>query len=196
MEIRDEKLFEQVLSDYREKIVQLQAQLAAQIVITRDERGQIVAVTRQDEEGRIVEVLAESESEQAEPVAWMMDDGTLINRTTHPERHTPLYTHPPKQGQAEPVAWAAVTENGKLFKAASTRESAQRKAEQQQEKFGDEWRPLRVVPLYTAPPRREWQGLTDGEAVKLWGMRSDGPDNHEIQSYASAVEQLLRGRNA
>ncbi len=51
-------------------------------------------------------------------------------------------------------------------------------------------------PLYTRPPRREWRGLSKDESLKLWGMRSDGPSNTEITSYARAIEDALKERNA
>lgn len=50
--------------------------------------------------------------------------------------------------------------------------------------------------LYTHPPRREWRGLSKDESLKLWGMRSDGPSNTEITSYARAIEAALKERNA
>ena len=38
--------------------------------------------------------------------------------------------------------------------------------------------------------------LTGDEILKLWGSRSDGPDNHEILSFARAIEAELRGAAA
>ncbi|MFM2007608.1 MAG: hypothetical protein RLZZ09_3263 [Pseudomonadota bacterium] len=52
------------------------------------------------------------------------------------------------------------------------------------------------TPLYTHPPRRAWRGLSKDESLKLWGMRSDGPSNTEITSYARAIEAALKERNA
>ena len=44
------------------------------------------------------------------------------------------------------------------------------------------------VKLYTAPqPPAPAVELTDEDLVTLWGSRSDGPDNHEIISYARAA---------
>jgi hypothetical protein len=45
------------------------------------------------------------------------------------------------------------------------------------------------------PPRREWRGLSKDESLKLWGMRSDGPSNTEITSFARAIEAALKERN-
>ena len=41
--------------------------------------------------------------EAAEPVAWMDDDGCLINETTHPENYIPLYAAP-----VAPAGWKLV----------------------------------------------------------------------------------------
>jgi hypothetical protein len=45
------------------------------------------------------------------------------------------------------------------------------------------------------PPRREWRGLSKDESLKLWGMRSDGPSNTEITSFARAIEAALKEKN-
>ena len=50
-------------------------------------------------------------------------------------------------------------------------------------------------PLYTAPTKREWVGLTDEERIALWGMRSDGPSNSEIRGFARAIEARLKEKN-
>jgi hypothetical protein len=52
-----------------------------------------------------------------------------------------------------------------------------------------------TVPLYTAPPKKEWVGLTDEERIALWGMRSDGPSNSEIRGFARAIEAKLKEKN-
>lgn len=44
------------------------------IVVTRSEDGQIVAVTRQDEEGRILSVIAESAQPAAQPLTPLTDE--------------------------------------------------------------------------------------------------------------------------
>ena len=54
--------------------------------------------------------------------------------------------------------------------------------------YGDHWK---SVPLYTAPPQREWQGLTDEEklvANQMWPvMDADG--------FIRAIEAKLKERN-
>lgn len=62
----------------------LEAALAAQqalgeIVVTHNQSGQIVAVTRQDEEGRILSVIAESAQQAAQPVAPSDTEWSIIH---------------------------------------------------------------------------------------------------------------------
>ncbi len=51
-------------------------------------------------------------------------------------------------------------------------------------------------PLYTAPPRREWQGLTDEEKSDLW-CESTGRDwvNEDTHVFADAIEAKLKEKN-
>ena len=46
------------------------------------------------------------------------------------------------------------------------------------------------IPLYTAPPQREWIGLTDDELADLWYKES-----LDWMEFARAVEQLLKEKN-
>ena len=80
-----------------------------------------------------------------------------------------------EQPEQEPVAWMRPNETLCVVREVAEAEGYQ--------------------PLYTHPPRREWKGLSKDEALKLWGMRSDGPSNTEITSFASAIEQALKERN-
>ena len=67
-----------------------------------------------------------------------------------------------------------------------------------------------LIPLYTAPPQREWQGLTDEEVLSVMESAKDFQGriamtwvNHENQTYvtdvgnriARAIEQTLREKN-
>jgi hypothetical protein len=49
-----------------------------------------------------------------------------------------------------------------------------------------------AVPLYTAPPRREWQGLSEQERHRLWRKLGEGEG---IDEYAEAIEQALKEKN-
>jgi hypothetical protein len=46
-----------------------------------------------------------------------------------------------------------------------------------------------VVPLYTAPPQREWQGLTDED---VWELAQKTPDFSET---VAAIEAKLKEKN-
>ena len=76
------------------------------------------------------------------------------------------------QPKPEPVAWCIV-ENGRVHGLVKTKPAVMN---------AERWQPL-----YTAPPQREWQGLTDdeiAEIAKIWlaGNR--------------AIEAKLREKNA
>ena len=52
------------------------------------------------------------------------------------------------------------------------------------------------VPLYTAPPQREWQGLTDEEILEEY-RQSYGDDGNLTDVYfARAIEAKLKEKNA
>jgi hypothetical protein len=69
--------------------------------------------------------------------------------------------------EQEPVAWMQDTTAG-LY------------VEPQQDRY-------HTVPLYTAPPRREWRGLTKEDEIP-W----DGVD---VKSFAKAIEAKLKEKN-
>ena len=50
---------------------------------------------------------------------------------------------------------------------------------------------LSVVPLYTAPPQREWQGLTDEEMMMIYGQSHEG----KKYSLGRAIEVKLKEKN-
>jgi hypothetical protein len=50
------------------------------------------------------------------------------------------------------------------------------------------------VPLYTAPPQREWQGLTDDEVAKAW-CKSKGEMLSRLKPFARAIEAKLKEKN-
>jgi len=49
-----------------------------------------------------------------------------------------------------------------------------------------------IVPLFTAPPRREWRGLSEQERHRLWRKLGEGEG---IDEYAEAIEQALKEKN-
>ena len=57
---------------------------------------------------------------------------------------------------------------------------------------------LSVVPLYTAPPQREWVGLTDEEmreAAQIMDAEPLVEGWKELIKFASAIEQALKEKN-
>jgi hypothetical protein len=63
-----------------------------------------------------------------------------------------------------------------------------------------------VTPLYTAPPQREWQGLTEEEVKAAWSQlwydlgngkfaASDDPSRHTTVMFARAIEAKLKEKN-
>ena len=50
-----------------------------------------------------------------------------------------------------------------------------------------------TVPLYTAPPRREWVGLTDQEIDYIWGITK--PDYEDLFDLPRAIEAKLKEKN-
>ena len=61
------------------------------------------------------------------------------------------------QPEQEPVAWCFKESTGNLFGFTT-------------ELFDDEEQASNLVPLYTAPPQREWQRLTDEEMLDIADM--------------------------
>jgi hypothetical protein len=56
----------------------------------------------------------------------------------------------------------------------------------------------KLVPIHTAPPQREWQGLTDEERLRCfddvdWNKVDWCPDHEQ---YAKAIEAKLKEKNA
>jgi hypothetical protein len=52
------------------------------------------------------------------------------------------------------------------------------------------------VPLYTHPPRREWQGLSKEERDTAIRWAVDLEDTHFPRTVARAIEQALKEKNA
>lgn len=74
------------------------------VTVTKNEQGQIVAVTLTDDEHRILKVIAESNSQ---PQAEIIDhNGWVLREVFFSEDGIPLACREPKP-QAEPVEWAA-----------------------------------------------------------------------------------------
>jgi hypothetical protein len=96
----------------------------------------------------------------------------------------------------EPVAW--FTEDHREDKSATT----------YSKKMSERWKEKGwpVTPLYTAPPQRSWQGLTDEEIKTAWSQlwydlnngkfaASDDPSRHTTVMFARAIEAKLKEKN-
>jgi hypothetical protein len=57
---------------------------------------------------------------------------------------------------------------------------------------GSRWE---IEPLYTHPPRREWQGLTDTE-IGMEYVKWDATPGVSMGNFARAIEAALKERNA
>ena len=80
--------------------------------------------------------------------------------------------------EPEPVAWVypdglEALKNGKCWTAYGTHQNEM------------------MSPLYTAPPQREWRGLTDEEILNLM----DGTWPKTTFAFARSIEQALREKN-
>jgi hypothetical protein len=53
---------------------------------------------------------------------------------------------------------------------------------------------LGIEPLYTAPPKREWVGLTDADIAKAMHGSVEGSNMLPYQ-FARAIEQALKEKN-
>ena len=54
----------------------------------------------------------------------------------------------------------------------------------------------RGTPLYTAPPQREWQGLTDEEVTGVWdSIIKYAPSEVRLNDFARAIEAKLKEKN-
>lgn len=90
------------------------------------------------------------------------------------------------QPEQEPVAWwDGKTTNNEL----SFIYDGQRPAFPKESYF---------IPLYTAPPRKEWVGLTDDEIEDTWGntpMMLNARDGGARRVFACAIEAKLKEKN-
>ncbi len=82
-------------------------------------------------------------------------------------------TEQPAQ-QQEPVAWMYVNKDGEC----------------EQIEFGEAFDDPSVTLLYTAPPKREWVGLTDDEEIEL-----DEKYGGDFNAYIDARDAKLKEKN-
>ena len=56
-------------------------------------------------------------------------------------------------------------------------------------------KPTATIPLYTAPPQREWQGLTDGEIKQIVGGWGSLPIDGYTRKLFDQIEAKLKEKN-
>ena len=83
-----------------------------------------------------------------------------------------------EQPEQEPVAW--IDEFGNVFPLGAQR--------------GPKYLNEPMKPLYTAPPKREWAGLTDEEVFAIW-MKSPA-ETEDRFAFVKAVMKELKEKNA
>lgn len=123
-------------------------------------------------------------TEKQEPVAWITtwnepnDKGVELHWAKQDKgassKHTPLFYNQHKPENCEPYAWAYKTNN--TWEHISFVEPPD-----------DAYDEGSLVVLYTAPPPREWQGLTDEEIEDCMEM--------SIQRTCRAIEAKLKEKN-
>lgn len=84
---------------------------------------------------------------------------------------------PPKQPKQEPVAWGMPREDGLILDVICP--------EEHDREAGNY-----TIPLYTAPPKREWVWLTDEEINLIYAQ----PQTHAGQ-YAKAIQAKSKEKN-
>jgi hypothetical protein len=57
--------------------------------------------------------------------------------------------------------------------------------------------PIKSQPLYTAPPKKQWVGLTDEEIHEVTSKKWwDWEDAFDIEGFSRAIEAKLKEKNA
>jgi hypothetical protein len=109
-----------------------------------------------------------------------------LDEQEEPDTETAIETLRAKlsEPEPEPVAW--FTEDHREDKSATT----------YSKKMSERWKEKGwpVTPLYTAPPQREWVGLTDEEMAAAWSQ-SKGDVLYRLKPFARAIEAKLKEKN-
>ena len=106
--------------------------------------------------------------------------------------------------EQEPVAWSVLNKRtGKHWYTHESRYTAQYYANEYSHRESDNTPSMVVTPLYTAPPKREWVGLTDDEIEDEWQFLMATYIEEVDSSYwgrcdfefARAIEAKLKEKN-
>ena len=131
---------------------------------------------------------AVEQAEKQEPMAWMVRDS--IDGSWYPcafenpagaikGESKPLYAVPQQAEKQEPIAWMVYTLDGaSAFVTDNPNDFTELHS---------------CFALYTAPPRKEWVGLTDEEILDLW--ISNHKDTGATDAFARAIEAKLKEKN-
>ena len=108
---------------------------------------------------------------------WRKSDVTLasFNQLVEDTIRDALAEQPAQQ--QEPVAWMYVNKDGEC----------------EQIEFGEAFDDPSVTLLYTAPPKREWVGLTDEEIAE--GAKQSWVDKQAFESAVWWAEEKLKEKN-
>ena len=103
--------------------------------------------------------------------------------------------------EQEPVAWGVMKRGERVYYVNDSRNVCQGYAELYGHRSGYGAGKLdhEVIPLYTAPPQREWQGLTDEEAINIGEQCQwfDGDcERFDSIDFCRAIEAKLKEKNA
>ena len=95
----------------------------------------------------------------------------------------------------EPVAWSVLDKRtGKHWYTHESKYTAQYYANLYSHNDADG--PSMVVkPLYTAPPQREWQGLTDEDIESAFAVKQGSTMEEHLLGCARAIEAKLKEKN-
>ena len=114
--------------------------------------------------------------EEAQQVLDALEaEHSAIYGTSQTVKATELLRARLAQPEPEPVAWCIV-ENGRVHGLVKSKPAVMN---------ADKWQPL-----YTTPPQREWQGLTDEEVAQIW------LEALNFKEYYRAIEAKLKEKNA
>jgi hypothetical protein len=137
---------------------------------------------------------------QPEPPFQLTDAGadTNITRGLEPKGKGMVTLHQPEQ---EPLAWATFDGEGNYdFRSYENNETYRDKylncSDEKYAKKYANW----VIPLYTAPPKREWVGLTDDDCIEAqknsWNEYKNGKElKFDGFKLCKNIEQILKEKN-
>ena len=102
-----------------------------------------------------------------------------------------------EQQEQKPVAWSVLDKRtGKHWYTHESKSTAQYYANLYSHRETDGSPSMVVTPLYTAPPKREWKGMTDKEIQQVvYDLGTIGDLSHDEFDIARAVAQALKERN-